>query len=323
MKILVTGAAGYIGSVVSLMLHESGYKDIVIIDDLTKGHKDNILPSAKFYNVSTQDKPSINKVFNENKDIKGIIHFAASIEVGESVLDPQKYYYNNVLGSLNLIDVAKNYDVEAFIFSSTAAVYGIPENIPIIEDSLTRPINPYGITKLQVEQILDSYNRAYGFKYCALRYFNACGAYKNLGERHDPETHLIPNAIRAITGKNPVFKLFGNDYDTPDGTPVRDYISVEDLGSAHILALEALLNKKFTKNIFNVGKGIGYSVQEVLNTIEKVSGKKIEVEICERRIGDPAKLVASSDKIKNILGWNAKNNLEDIIKSSWNFHLKE
>lgn len=323
MKILITGGAGYIGSVVSLMLYEAGYSDIVVIDDLSTGYKENILPIAKFYNLSTQDKHAVESVFKENQDIKGIIHFAANIEVGESVVDPQKYYYNNVFGSLNLIDVARKYNVEAFIFSSTAAVYGIPEVIPILETSPTKPINPYGVTKLQVEQILDSYNKAFGFKYCALRYFNACGSYKHLGERHNPETHLIPNAIRAVTGKKSVFTLFGKDYDTLDGTPIRDYIAVEDLGSAHILALEALFNHKFPSNIFNVGTGTGYSVQEVLNTIERISGKSINTEIHPRRPGDPAKLVACSDKIKLLLGWKPKNNINDIIQSAWEYHSKE
>lgn len=317
--ILVTGGAGYIGSVVSQILIEENYQ-VIIVDDLSKGHKQAISDKALFYQCCTLDKNEFEKVFKENPNIKGIIHFAANIEVGESVKEPSKYFYNNVLGSLNTIDLAKNYNIKAFIFSSTAAVYGIPETMPIPEIYKTDPINPYGESKLQVEHILKYYYSAYNFKYAALRYFNACGAYKHLGENHDPETHLIPNIIKVPLGKQKVLNIFGDDYDTPDGTAIRDYIHVEDLAMAHILALEAILENKISNETFNIGSGSGYSVAEVVKAVEKVAGKEISKTTTARREGDPPRLIAETQKIKDKLNWKAKHDLDSIIESAWKWH---
>lgn len=317
--ILVTGGAGYIGSVVSHVLQEEGFS-VIIVDDLSKGHKNALAPKAKFYKCSTLDKEAFSAVFKENPDIKGIMHFAASIEVGESVKKPDKYFYNNVLGSLNTIDLANQHGIEGFILSSTAAIYGNPETIPIPENCPAKPINPYGLSKLQVEQFLQYYHEAYGFKYSALRYFNACGGYKHLGEDHNPESHLIPNILKVPLGQNNEIKIFGDTYNTKDGTPIRDYIHVEDLAKAHILALKAIFKGKISNEAFNIGSKSGYSVLEVLEMAEKVTGKKIPKIITGPREGDPEQLIADNTKIRNILGWQPKHNLESIITSAWQWH---
>ena len=317
--VLVTGGAGYIGSIVSKKLIEEGYK-VIIIDDLSKGHKKAIQKEALFYQCCTLDKKEFEKVFKENTNIDAIIHFAANIEVGESVELPDKYFYNNVVGSLNTIDLAKNFNVKAFIFSSTAAVYGNPLSVPIEETSLTLPINPYGTSKLQVEQFLQAYHKAYNLKYAVLRYFNACGAYKGMGEDHSPETHLIPNIFKTALGKQEALKIFGNDYDTKDGTAIRDYIHVEDLATAHILALEAILANKISNEAFNIGCGSGYSVKEVFETAKEVSSINIPYEMTGKRAGDSARLIADTNKIQRILGWKPEHDLKSILFTAWEWH---
>ncbi|MEA1997682.1 MAG: UDP-glucose 4-epimerase GalE, partial [Gemmatimonadota bacterium] len=289
--ILVTGGAGYIGSVVCKLLVKEGY-NIIVVDDLSKGHKKALSPEAKFYQCSTLDIDAFKNVFKENKNIDAIMHFAANIEVGESVKAPDKYFYNNVVGSLNTIDMAKKYGVKGFILSSTAAVYGKPEKVPITEDSHLLPINPYGVSKLQVEQFLKYYYEAFGLKYSCLRYFNACGAYEDLGEDHNPETHLIPNIFKVTLIEKKPLNIFGSNYDTPDGTAIRDYIHVEDLATAHILALKAILDNKISNEMFNIGSSSGYSVLEVVKTSEKIAGEEILHVLAPPRVGDPPRLIA-------------------------------
>lgn len=317
--VLVTGGAGYIGSIVSKKLIEEEY-NVIIVDDLSKGHKEAIQPKAKFYQCCTLDKTKFEKVFKENTNIDAIIHFAANIEVGESVELPGKYFYNNVVGSLNTIDLAKDNNIKAFIFSSTAAVYGNPLSVPIKEDSLTIPINPYGVSKLQVEQFLQAYYKAYNLNYAILRYFNACGAYKGFGEDHSPETHLIPNIFKTALGKQEALKIFGNDYDTKDGTAIRDYIHIEDLASAHILALEGILNNKISNDAFNIGCGSGYSVKEVFETAKEVSSIDIPYEMTGKRAGDSARLIADTTKIQQLLGWKPEHDLKSILSTAWEWH---
>lgn len=319
MKILVTGGAGYIGSVVSEKLLEKGFK-LVVIDDLSKGHKIAVSDKAKFYECCTLNKNALEEVFKENPDIKGVMHFAANIEVGESVINPSKYFYNNVVGSLNTIDLTQRYGIKAFIFSSTAAVYGNPERIPIKETDKLAPINPYGESKLQTEKFFKYFHKAYGLSYCVLRYFNACGAYKHLGEGHNPESHLIPNVIRGVLGSNNGVKIFGTDYDTKDGTPVRDYIHVEDLADAHILALNAIFEGNIKNEYFNIGSKEGYTVFEIVKMVEKVSKQKVPYSIGSRRDGDATRLIADNTKIRDILGWQPKHDLESIIQTAWDWH---
>ena len=319
--ILITGGAGYIGSVVCKLLIKEGYQ-IIIVDDLSKGHKKALAPEAKFYQCSTLNKETLESIFKENLNIKAIMHFAASIEVGESVKEPDKYFYNNVLGSLNTIDVAKKYNVEGFILSSTAAVYGKPDKVPITEDSPLFPINPYGVSKLQVEQFLKYYHEAYGLKYSCLRYFNACGSYEGLGEDHNPETHLIPNIFKVCLIEKKPLNIFGNKYDTPDGTAIRDYIHVEDLAKAHILALQAILSKKISSEIYNIGSNSGYSVLEVVKTAEKVAGEEVPYILSQPRPGDPPRLIADNSKIQKELGWKSTHDLTSILSSAYEWHKK-
>lgn len=317
--ILVTGGAGYIGSHMVWLLLEKGY-DVVVIDNLEKGHKEAVL-GGKFYNGDLKDKEFLEKVFGEN-DISAVIHFAASSLVGESVENPIKYYYNNVYGTLNLVDTMIKYNVKKLVFSSTAAVYGEPENIPILEDDKTQPTNPYGETKLAIEKMLKWMDVAYGFKYVSLRYFNVAGAHPDgiIGEDHNPETHLIPIVLQTALGIREKIVVYGNDYNTKDGTCIRDYIHVIDLCNAHLKALEYL--EKYNKSeIFNLGNGMGFSVIEVIEKASEVVGKKIPYEIGQRRAGDPSILVASSKKAQEILGWQQKyNSLDTIISTAWKWH---
>ena len=317
--ILVTGGAGYIGSVVTRVLIEKNY-DVIVVDNLSTGHEQAIPEQTTFYKCSTLNKDELENIFKDNQHISAVMHFAANIEVGESVKKPDKYFYNNVVGSLNIIDLVKKYSINGFIFSSTAAVYGKPDKIPVTEDAPKLPINPYGVSKLHVEHFLKHYHNAYNLKYSCLRYFNACGSYKGLGEDHNPETHLIPNICKAILGKQTTLKVFGKDYNTPDGTAIRDYIHVEDLARAHILALERILNRTISNEAFNIGSNSGYSVKEVIRAAEEVSGKKVPFVIAEPRPGDPPKLVADNSKIKSILGWKPEHNLHSILESAWNWH---
>ncbi|HHW47022.1 MAG TPA: UDP-glucose 4-epimerase GalE [Clostridiaceae bacterium] len=319
MAVLVTGGAGYIGSHTVIELIEEK-EEVVVIDDLQKGHKGAVL-GGRFYEGDLRDEEFLQKVFSEN-EIESVIHFAADSLVGESVQDPLKYYNNNVVSTLKLLTKMKEFGVKRIVFSSTAATYGEPENIPILETDRTLPTNPYGETKLAVEKALKWFDRAYGIKYASLRYFNAAGAHISgkIGEDHNPETHLIPIVLQAALGKREVVKIFGDDYNTPDGTCIRDYIHVSDLAQAHILALKKLRNGG-ESDIYNLGNGKGFSVKEVIDVARQVTGVNIRAEIAERRPGDPAVLVASSEKIQKELNWNPKyNELSTIIETAWNWH---
>lgn len=316
--ILVTGGAGYIGSHTVKYLLQNNY-NVIVVDNLVYGHKEAVL-TENFEQIDLADKLALDKVFKKYK-IDAVIHFAAYTYVGESAIHPQKYYWNNVVNTLNLLDVMLENEVKNIVFSSTCATYGNPEYTPIDENHQQKPINVYGKTKLMMEQIMADYEAAYGLKYVALRYFNASGAdaQGELGESHNPETHLIPLVLKAIKSEIPQITVFGNDYDTPDGTCIRDYIHVEDLASAHMLAVEQLLNKEQSKCI-NLGTGIGTSVNEIIQAAENVTGKKVPVVYGERRIGDPAKLFASNNKAKEILKWSPKyTDINKIITTAWNW----
>lgn len=321
--ILITGGAGYIGSHLAMALLEQK-KDIIIFDSLELGHSEiiDILKkhgNVKFIQGNLKNLDDIRGVFLVNK-IDAVVHFAAYSQVGESVKNPQKYYYNNVYGTLNLLNAMLEFGVKKIVFSSTAATYGEPNYVPIDEHHIQLPINAYGNSKLMVERIMDDYDKAYGLKSVRLRYFNVAGADSEarIGEWHNPETHLIPNVLKA--DQNQIFKMFGDDYDTPDGTCVRDYINVEDLADAHIKALEYLNNGGKT-DFFNLGTNDGNSVKDVFAACEKVTERKIPLEICPRREGDPAKLVADNNKAQKILGWTPKKDLECSIKTANNWEL--
>ena len=317
--ILVVGGAGYIGSHVVKELAET--EDVIVLDNLSTGHREAVDSRAIFVKGDLGDCEDLKMIFS-SYPIDAVMHFAANSLVGESVTYPLKYYQNNVASTITLLRAMLKKGIKNFIFSSTAATYGIP-NVKLIDETCqTAPINPYGHSKLMVEQILRDFSKAYGLHYVVLRYFNAAGAYKTaeIGESHHPETHLIPIVLQHLAGKREKVSVFGSDYDTPDGTCVRDYIHVTDLAKAHILALNALLTGKKTAETYNLGNGLGYSVKEVIETCEKVTGKKANVEMAERRPGDPAMLVASSQKIFTDLGWKAERNLEDIIASAWKWH---
>lgn len=324
--ILVTGGAGYIGSHCVLALLKKNY-DVVVFDSLDTGHIETIETLSKFGNLSfikgnLQNLDEIEKVF-ENHKVDAVIHFAAFSQVGESVKNPQKYYYNNVFGTLNLLNAMLNHDVKKIVFSSTAATYGEPEYVPIDEKHPQIPINPYGNTKLMVEKIMDDYDKAYGLKSVRLRYFNVAGADKdcNIGEFHEPETHLIPNILKSTFSGGKTFEMYGQDYDTKDGTCIRDYINIEDLVSAHLLALK-YLNDGGETNFFNLGTNDGNSVKEVFGECEKVTEKNIPVKLMPRRAGDPAKLVADNTKAKQILNWLPQNNLENNIQTAYRWEQK-
>ncbi|MDD3679230.1 MAG: UDP-glucose 4-epimerase GalE [Patescibacteria group bacterium] len=316
-KILVTGGAGYIGSITVQVLKKEGFEPI-IFDSLETGHKESVAQEKFYQGDLVKDVNLLDEVFKKEKP-EAVIHFAAMSLAGESVINPQKYFTNNLVGVLNLLKVMLENKVLKIVFSSTAAVYGEPKKVPIDEDDDKNPTSPYGESKLMIEKILTRYGQAYGLNSIALRYFNACGAFLDgsLGEDHSPESHLIPAAMRAALNQKH-FKLFGNDYPTPDGTCIRDYIHVLDLAQAHILAL-----KNFQKGFqfYNVGTNHGFSVLEILKTIKKVSGIDFGIDIIERRAGDPARLIAKAEKIKKELGWKAKySDLETIIKSAWKWH---
>ena len=320
--ILVVGGAGYIGSHLVKELVEN--QGVIVLDNLTTGHEEAIDPRAVFVEGDLGDEHILNEIFTNYK-VEAVMHFAANSLVGESVENPQKYYQNNVAKTLTLLDVMMKHDVKKFIFSSTAATYGIPKVDSITEQSETNPINPYGRSKLMIEQVLEDYKNAYDLKYIVLRYFNAAGAHESgeIGENHQPETHLIPIILEHLLGRRDSISVFGTDYDTFDGTCIRDYIHVTDLAEAHILACEALLDGRVKSNTFNLGNGKGYSVKEVVTACEAITGIQAEIQYGDRRPGDPAKLVASSDKIQKVLGWKANRNLETIIESAWNYHSKQ
>ncbi|WP_273321440.1 UDP-glucose 4-epimerase GalE [Vallitalea guaymasensis] len=321
MAILVCGGAGYIGSHTVARLLEKG-KEVIVFDNLQKGHREAVPENIKLCVGDLRDKDALEKVFSENK-IEAIIDFAADSLVGESVTEPLKYYNNNMYGTMCLLEKMKEHGIKYIVFSSTAATYGEPESIPIMETDRTMPTNPYGETKLSVEKMLKWSDNAYGIKYTALRYFNAAGAHidGHIGEDHSPESHLIPIILEVALGKREKIFIFGNDYPTEDGTCVRDYIHVTDLADAHILALERLQNGG-ESTVFNLGNGKGFSVKEVIEVARKVTGRTITVEEAERRAGDPAVLIASSEKAVKELGWKPEyNSLERIIESAWKWHV--
>lgn len=320
MSILVTGGAGYIGSHTALELIRAGY-DVVIADSLVTGHLNAIPKGARFYRGDIRDIDFLNGLF-QSESIDAVIHFAAFSLVGESVSNPLKYYENNIYGTKVLLEAMVANGVKRIVFSSTAATYGEPENIPILETDRTCPTNPYGETKLAMEKMFKWTAQAHGMSYVSLRYFNACGADQcgHIGEAHNPESHLIPLILQVPNGKREAISIYGTDYDTPDGTCIRDYIHVTDLASAHILAVEYLL-RGGESDIFNLGNGVGYSVREVIETARAVTGHPIPAVEVERRAGDPARLVASSEKARRVLGWRpTHDSLEEIISSAWNWH---
>lgn len=336
--ILVTGGAGYIGSHVNKKLHKEGY-DTVVLDNLSNGYEDSV-KWGEFVECDLANLKELDSVFKKF-DIEGVMHFAGYISVRESVEFPAKYYKNNYKNTLGLLKTMKNNSVNKFIFSSTAAVYGNPKKTPITEDHPLNPINPYGKSKLMVELTLERESKLNSseFKYSALRYFNASGADADseIGERHDPETHLIPLILEVANGKRDSIAIFGDDYDTPDGTCIRDYIHVTDLAQAHIKAFEYLDNDEYldtdkylgndnntANNVFNLGNGNGFSVKEVVDVCENIIGAEIKREILPRRDGDPAILIADSKRAKDILKWNPEfSDLEKIVETAWNWHEKQ
>ncbi len=319
MAILVCGGAGYIGSHINKQLHKEGYKTVVF-DNLVYGHREAV-KWGDFVQGDLQNQDEIDAVF-EKYDIEAVFHFAAYAYVGESVDEPEKYYYNNVACTLNLLRSMKKYGCKKIIFSSTCATYGEPERVPITEDMPQNPINPYGATKLMVERIFKDYSKAYGIQFVVLRYFNAAGADPEgeIGESHTPETHIIPLVLDAASGKRTDIKVFGTDYDTPDGSCIRDYIHVTDLATAHLLALHHL-EKGNASDFFNLGNALGTSVLEVVQAVKKVTGREFTVTLADRRAGDPAKLVGASEKAQRVLGWKPQYaDIETIVKHAWTWH---
>ena len=320
-NILVTGGAGYIGSHACKALANAGYQPIVY-DNLLYGHEWAVQWGPLVIgDISDQQK--LREVFETYKP-EAVMHFAAFAYVGESVQDPAKYYKNNVVGTIHLLEAMRESNIQSIIFSSSCATYGTPTQLPIPEDHVQNPINPYGRSKWMIEHVLADYEKAYGLRSTSLRYFNAAGADPEglIGESHDPETHLIPLVLDAASGKRPSITIFGEDYDTHDGTCVRDYIHVEDLANAHVLALKALQDGQKTR-AFNLGNGNGYSIKEIIESVERVTGLKVPVEMGPRREGDPASLIGSAETIKQALGWTPRfTNLDDIIKTAWNWHQK-
>lgn len=315
MRILVIGGAGYIGSHTARALRRAGY-EVIIFDNLSTGYQS----LASGFELIRGDVLDAGALAAALPRVDAIMHFAAHAYVGESVTNPRKYFHNNVEGGLSLLNAALDAGVRKVIFSSTCAVYGEPAKIPIEENIPRQPVNPYGVSKLFFEQALEAYDRAYAFRYASLRYFNAAGADESgeIGELHDPETHLIPLTLRAAAGLGPELNVFGADYPTPDGTCIRDYIHVNDLASAHVRALEHLAAGKESIAV-NVGTGVGASVQEVISAVEKVSGKKVPRKVVPRRPGDPPALVANPTKAQQVLHWKAERDLENIVSTAWNF----
>lgn len=321
MKILVAGGAGYIGSHTVYELIDNG-ADVVIIDSLETGHIEAVHPKARFYQGDIRDRAFLDDVLTKEKNIDGVIQFAANSLVGESMTNPLKYYDNNVYGTKVLLEKLIEYGINHVVFSSTAATYGEPKSIPIVETDPTQPTNAYGETKLAMEKMFKWCDVAHGLKYVALRYFNACGAHISgkIGEAHNPESHLIPLILQVPNGKRESIKVFGTDYPTKDGTCVRDYIHVTDLAAAHILAVKYLIDGN-ESNTFNLGNGVGFTVNEVIEKAKQVTKLPIKVEQDARRAGDPAVLIASSEKAKEVLGWKPKyDSLETIIETAWNWH---
>lgn len=320
MTVLVLGGAGYIGSHTVYELIDAG-EDVVIVDNLQTGHMGAVHPKARFYKGDIRDKEFLDNLFKKEK-IDSVIHFAANSLVGESMTDPLKYYDNNLYGTMVLLKSMVEHGIDKIVFSSTAATYGEPDSIPILETDKTEPTNTYGETKLSMEKMFKWVSQAHGVKFVALRYFNACGAHPSgeIGEFHTPETHLISLILQVPNGLREYISIFGDDYDTKDGTCIRDYIHVTDLAQAHILAVK-YLEKGNESKIFNLGNGIGFTVNEVIEAARKVTGHPIPAKVTPRRAGDPAKLIASSEKAKTILGWKPQHaELEEIIKTAWKWH---
>lgn len=321
MSVLVLGGAGYIGSHTVDRLVDQG-QDVVVVDSLVTGHRAAVNDKAKFYQGDLADQDFMRKVFTENPEIDAVIHFAAYSLVAESMKKPLKYFDNNTAGMIKLLEVMNEFDIKNIVFSSTAATYGIPEKMPIMESDPQDPINPYGESKLMMEKIMRWADEAYGTKFVALRYFNVAGAKPDgsIGEDHGPETHLIPIVLQVAQGKRDKLQIFGDYYNTPDGTNVRDYVHPFDLADAHILAVD-YLRKGNESNAFNLGSSTGFSNLEIVEAARKVTGKEIPAEIAPRRGGDPDSLIASSDKAREILGWKPQfDNIERIIETAWAWH---
>lgn len=315
MAILVTGGAGYVGSIVAYELIKQGYH-VVILDNLCQGHREAVPQGAEFYYGDICQPECLDFVFSKHK-VEAVMHMAAETIVSRSVTDPASYFRNNVCGGMNLLEAMLRHDVTKIIFSSSAAVYGEPEEVPIPEDHPTRPLNSYGESKLMFERILDWFGRAYGIRHISLRYFNASGAADDLGEDHRPETHLIPNVLRAALEDRPV-PIYGTDYPTPDGSCLRDYVHVIDIAQAHILALERL--NELSGRVYNLGNSKGYSVLEVIAAAERVTGKEIQIDVQPRRPGDPAVLIASAERAREELGWKPQfSTIEEIIETAWSW----
>jgi UDP-glucose 4-epimerase len=327
-KVLITGGAGYIGGTVATLLTQNGHNP-VIFDNLSHGRRDLLPPGIQFIQGELADRAALESIFapagaGNHESFDAVLHFAAYIEAGESMLHPERFFRNNTAGTLALLEAMLSSGPRRIVFSSTAAVYGEPESVPIPEDAPLKPTNPYGESKLLVERMLAWFNRIHGFRYALLRYFNVAGAPEGLdgvtrGEAHTPETHLIPLILDVAAGRRASIRIFGNDYDTTDGTCVRDYIHVSDLADAHLLALRALDTRD--RLIYNLGNGKGFSVQEVIESARRVTGHSIPVEVCPRRPGDPAVLVASSEKAIRELGWRPRySQLDDILRTAWAWH---
>ena len=320
MSILVCGGAGYIGSHMVKRLVEQG-QDVVVADNLSTGHKKAINPKAKFYQGDIRDRAFLDRIFI-NEDITAVVHFAAFSIVPESMSEPLKYFDNNTGGMITLLESMRDFGVKYIVFSSTAATYGVPEHMPIKETDPQNPINPYGLSKLMMEHMMAWADQAYGIKFVALRYFNVAGAAPDgtIGEDHGPETHLVPIILQVAQGKRKELSIFGDDYDTPDCTNVRDYVHVMDLADAHILALK-YLKENNKSNAFNLGSSTGFSNKQMLEAAREVTGKEIPAKIADRRPGDPDSLIAASDKARSVLGWKPQfDDVHDIIATAWKWH---
>jgi UDP-glucose 4-epimerase len=316
MKVFVIGGAGYIGGITASELIRHGH-DVVVLDNLSRGYRDAVPEGASFEQMDLADQARLDALFGQYKP-DGVIHFAAYIEVGESMKYPAMFFRNNVVHTLNLLEAMVAHDCKRIVFSSTAAVYGFPETVPVPEDAPLRPINPYGRTKLMMEEMMEWFDKIHDIRYAALRYFNAAGAWEGRGEAHNPETHLIPLILQVALGKRSHINIYGDDYPTPDGTAVRDYIHVADLATAHILALQALDGGSRT---YNVGTGQGFSVQEVIEAARTVTGHSIPAVVTPRRAGDSPQLVAANEKIMRELGWEPRySDLDTIVRSAWEWH---
>ena len=320
MAILVLGGAGYIGSHTVYELIQAG-REVAVVDNLQTGFREAVHPKARFYQADIRDRAALSRIFDQER-VEGVIHFAASSQVGESMDHPLQYYDNNLGGTLALLQEMTAHGVDKLVFSSTAAVYGEPERVPILEGDALSPTNCYGETKRSMEKMIGWAARAHGLRYVALRYFNACGAHPSgtIGEAHNPETHLIPLILQVPAGRREKIMIFGDDYPTKDGTCVRDYVHVSDLAQAHILALDSLLAGG-ESDVFNLGNGVGFTVREVIETARQVTGHPIPAQVAPRRPGDPAQLIASSQKAMDKLGWRPRcNRLEDILATAWAWH---